>query len=67
MQFYIDLYTYNPVSNVTECLQTVPHVVTEDMNVALLAPISNAEIEKAAKRPQGQMDSMACSTKRTRT
>lgn len=54
--FYSTLYASEPPSHVNECLNVVSTLVTQDMNLSLMKPISMMEIEKAAF-PMGSMGS----------
>lgn len=50
------LYASEPPSHVNECLNVVSTLVTQDMNLSLMKPISMMEIEKTAF-PMGSMGS----------
>lgn len=46
--FYRNLFVVGRVSDVEKVLEVVPEVVTDVDNMALLSPISDAEIKRAA-------------------
>lgn len=46
-QFYDNLNATEPTDALSECMQLIPNIVTNDMNEHLIAPVTMAEVEKA--------------------
>lgn len=44
-EFYNNLYTSEPASDIDKCLEVVPNCISTEMNSGLTAPVSNAEIK----------------------
>lgn len=45
-QFYYELYTSSPTTHLSECIQVIPRLVSNDMNVSLMARVTASEVER---------------------
>lgn len=48
-QFFSNLFTSNPILNVQDTVQIIPHKITGDMNRSLTGPVTDLEIFSALK------------------